>query len=254
MALYTTCHMHNVPAGREDAYATWFTRPHRESLSRLRGFRAAERYEVTAEQLMADIVQPWRYVSVYDFDLPDEKIDVPALGPLIAEARDAEFITADESERLFTYALYSDWKGGANWRRDEPLSGVSVLFGNYVAGRRREYDDWYENTHSIEVTEVPGHVAIRRGQLAAAQVEPRSYCPGDQLVMVAQQTDNLAFTIQDFQQRAMGTSPSGITMKPRSKAGSIARTVHYFRRISGERQWPGGIAYAGDFAAYTNRN
>ena len=254
MALYTTCHLHNAPAGREANYAAWFDGPHREALARLRGFREADRFEVTPEQVMKDIPQPWKYLSLYDFDLPDPKIDLPALAPLLAEARDGGLIAADETERLFTYRLYGDWKGSANWRRDQPLSGVSVLFGNYVAGRFDEYQDWYENVHSLEVASVPGHVAMKRGALSDEQLEPRSYCPGDQLVMVGMQTDDLTLTITDFGMRAIGQSPSGVAMQPRSKSGSFARTVHYFRKISGDRFWPGGVAYSGDLSVYPGRS
>lgn len=253
MVLHTTLHLHNVPAGREGDYAAWFDGPHRARLASLRGFGGADRYEVTPEQIMADIPQPWRYLSVYDFDLPDPAIDLPALGPLVAEARDAGLVAADDTERLYSYRLFGDWKGSPNWRRDQPLSGVSIILGNYVAGRHDEYQTWYENVHSVEVTNVPGHVAMKRGVLSDVQVEPRRYCPGDQLVMTAQQSDDLAFTITDFGARALGHSPSGIAMEPRSKAGSMARTVHYFRKISGGAFWPGGIAYAGDWSAYPGR-
>lgn len=250
MALYTTFHMHNVPAGRERDYAQWFDGAHREAIGRLRAFRGADRYEVTPEQIMADIAQPWRYCSVYDLDSEEPAIDVPALGPLLADARDAGLITRDESERLFTYELYCDWEKSPNWQEGKPLSGVSVLFGNYVAGRYDEYMDWYANVHSPEVSAVPGHVGMKRGKLSLHQVEPRSYCPGDQLVYVAQQTNDLAFTVKDFGYRAVGMSPSGIRMAPRSQSGSFARTVHYFRKISGTEFWDGGIAYAGDLSVY----
>jgi hypothetical protein len=253
MALYTIIHLHNVTAGREAHYADWFEGTHRTGLGHLRGFKMAERYEVAAEQIMADIPQPWRFMSVYDFDLPDPAIDVPALGPLIADARDAGLIANDETERLYTYRLYSDWKGSANWDRTQPFSGVSLILGNYVPGRRAEYHRWYDEVHSVEVTNVPGHVAMKRGELAPVQIEPRHYCPGDQLVLCAQQTDDLAFTIKDFSARAGGRSPSGIAMEPRSKAGSVARTVHYFKKISGPRFWPGGIAYAGDLSVYPGK-
>lgn len=93
-----------------------------------------------------------------------------------------------------------------------------------------------------------------RGEFSPIQLEPRRYCPGDQLIMTAQQTDNLAFTIGDFGARELGQSPSGIAMHPRSSAGSLARTVHYFRKISGDLFWPGGIAYAGDLSAYPVKN
>jgi hypothetical protein len=253
MALYTTIHLHNVAAGREADYATWFDGPHRASLATLRGFEAADRYEVAREQIMADIPQPWRFLSVYDSDLPNPAIDLPALGPLIAEARDAGLIAADDTERLYSYRLYSDWKGSPNWQPSEPLSGVSIILANYVPGRRAEYQKWYDEVHSIEVTNVPGHVAMKRGELSALQIEPRSYCPGDQLVLCAQQTDDLMFTIKDFSARAGGRSPSGIAMQPRSSSGSTARTVHYFKKVSGQRFWTGGIAYGGDLSVYPGK-
>jgi hypothetical protein len=251
MTLYTTLHLHNVAAGREAEYAQWFDGPHAEALARLRGFRTAERFELTAEQIMPDIPQPWRFLSVYDLDLPRPEIDLPALGPLIAEARDAGLIDdAGENERLYSYAMYSDWKGSPNWNRSEPFSGVSFILANYTVGREAEYQKWYDEVHSVEVTNVPGHVAMKRGRLSPLQIEPRRYCPGDQLVLTACQTDDLKLTLQDFGGRAGGRSPSGIAMEPRSKAASTARTVHYFKKISGDRFWPGGVAYAGDLSVY----
>lgn len=253
MALYTTLHLHNVPQGRETDYATWFDGQHRDALSRLRGFVAADRYEVTQQQIMPDIPQPWRYLSVYDFSLETPEIDIPALGPLVADARDAGLIANDETERLYTYRVFSDWKPSPNWQRNEPLSGVSIILANYVPGRYAEYQQWYEEVHSVEVINVPGHVAMKRGELAPIQIEPRHYCPGDQLVLCAQQTDDLLFTIKDFSARARGVSPSGVAMAPRSTAASVARTVHYFRKVSGNKFWRNGIAYAGDLSAYPDK-
>ncbi|AXQ30668.1 hypothetical protein D0B54_19145 [Solimonas sp. K1W22B-7] len=253
MALYTSIHLHNVPAGREAGYAAWFDGPHREALARLRGFITTDRYEVTPEQIMPDIPQPWRYLSVYDFDLPRPEIDLPALGPLLAEARDAGLVADDETEKIYSYRLFSDWKYSPNWRPSEPLSGVSIILANYVPGRRQEYQTWYEDVHSVEVINVPGHVAMKRGELSPIQIEPRHYCPGDQLVLCAQQTDDLLFTLKDFSARAGGRSPSGIAMQPRSASGSVARTVHYFRKVSGTRFWPGGIAYGGDLSVYPGK-
>jgi hypothetical protein len=251
VALFTTLHFHNLNPGREADVASWFDGKHREALAGLRGLAGADRYEVTPEQLMVDIVQPWRFCSVYDFDTEQPEIDLPSLGSLLAGARDAGLIrTEDDSERIFTYRLYGDWNGSANWQRDKPLSGISVLIGNYIPGRYDEYMDWYGNVHSPEVAAVPGHVAMKRGQLSEVQIEPRRYCPGDQLVYVAQQTDNLAFTIRDMGFRAMGRSPSGIAMAPRSSSGSLARTVHYFKKVSGTEFWSGGIAYDGDLSMY----
>jgi len=253
MALYTTIHLHNVPKGREAAYAEWFDGPHRKALANLRGFKDADRYEVTEAQIMPDIPQPWRYLSVYDFDLPNPEIDVPALGPLVADARDKGMIADDDTERLYTYRLYSDWKGSPNWKKSEPFSGVSIILANYTIGRFAEYQKYYDEVHSGEVTNVPGKVAMKRGELSPIQIEPRRYCPGDQLVLCAQQTDDLLFTVKDFSARARGVSPSGIAMQTRSQSASFARTVHYFRKISGTKFWPGGIAYAGDLSVYPGK-
>ena len=253
MALYTTIHLHNVVAGIEQKYAEWFDGAHQTDLACLRGFQKAQRFEVSTAQIMPDIDQPWRFMSIYDFDLPTPEIDVPALGPLIANARDAGMITVDETERLYSYRLYSDWQASPNWQQDQPYSGVSIILGNYIAGRGAEYHKWYDEVHGPEVTNVPGHVAMKRGELSSIQIEPRHYCPGDQLILCANQTDDLLFTIRDFSARARGVSPSGIAMAPRSTAGSFARTVHYFDKISGDRFWPGGIAYAGDLSVYTDK-
>ncbi|MBB5686753.1 hypothetical protein [Sphingobium boeckii] len=251
MSLYTTIHLHNVTSGREADYAQWFDGEHREDVGRLRGYRSADRYEITPEQVMPDIPQPWRYMSVYEFDHPRPEIDLPALGPLLAEARDAG-LTDDsaESERIHSYAMYSDWVSSPNHRTDKPFSGVSIILANFVAGREAEYHQWYEEVHGPEVTRVPGKVAMKRGRLSPIQIEPRRYCPGSDLVFCAQQTDDLLFTVKDFSARARGVSPSGIAMAPRSSAGSVARTVHYFRKISGAEFWSDGIAYDGDLSVY----
>lgn len=254
MALYTTVHLYNVPPGKEQEFADWYANEHQAELASLRGFAATERYEVAKEQIMPDIPQPWRFLSVYDFDTTTPEIDLPALSPLLANARDKGLLAADTAERIYTYELFGDWKASPNWQQDQPFSGVSIILGNYVAGRYDEYQEWYENTHSVEVINVPGHVAMKRGELADIQLEPRQYCPGDQLVMCAHQTDDLMFTLRDFSARARGVSPSGIAMEPRSQAGSFARTVHYFNKISGDKFWPGGIAYAGDLSAYDTDN
>jgi hypothetical protein len=251
MSLYTTIHLHNVPPGREAEYAAWFDGEHREDLARLRGYHSVDRYEVTPQQIMSDIPQPWRFVSVYEFDYPSPEIDLPALGPLLAEARDAGLIDdATETERIYSYAMYSDWVSSPNHRKDKPFSGVSIILANFVAGREPEYHKWYDEVHGPEVTRVPGQVAMKRGRLSPVQIEPRRYCPGSDLVFCAQQTDDLLFTVKDFSARARGVSPSGVAMAPRSSAGSVARTVHFFRKISGSDFWPGGIAYDGDLSVY----
>ncbi len=251
MTLFTTIHLHNVPIGREAEYAVWFDGPHNEALQQLRGFVSADRYEVTPEQIMPDIPQPWRYLSVYEFDYAVPEIDLPALGPLIADARDAGLIDdSAECERLYSYAMYSDWVFSPNHVQGKPFSSVFIILANFVAGMEAEYHKWYREVHMPEVSNVPGFVAMKRGRIAPLQLEPRRYCPGSDLVFCAHQTDNLLFTIRDFSARAGSRSPSGIAMEPRSKSGSTARTVHFFKKISGTEFWSDGIAYAGDLSVY----
>jgi hypothetical protein len=251
MTLYTTTHLHNAPVGRETDCAAWFEGPHRADLARLRGFKCADRFELTPEQIMPDIAQPWRYLSLYEWDTAAPEIDLLALGPLLANARDAGLIDdANESERIYSYRMYSDWVSGPNHERNKPLSSLFIIPANFVAGMEAEYHDWYDNVHMPEVCRVPGFVAMRRGRLADVQIEPRRYCPGGEIVMCAHQTDDLLFSVKDFSARARGVSPSGDQMEPRSKAGSFARTVHFFRKISGPDFWDGGVAYAGDLSVY----
>lgn len=250
MARYVTLHLHNVAPGREDAYADWFEGEHRAALAGLAGFLSADRYAVAPIQIMPDIAQPWRFLSLYEFDYDVPDRDIPKLGKLLDDARGKALIDdAGDNERIHTYNMYSDWYVGPNWKKVSPLSGVSIILANFVAGREDEYHRWYDEVHVPEVSLVPGHVGMKRGRIAGTQCEPRRYCPGSDLVLCAQQTDDLLFTIKDFSARARGVSPSGIAMEPRSDAGSFARTVHYFIKISGEK-WPGGVAYDGDLSIY----
>lgn len=250
MAKYVTLHLHNTAPGKDAAFAAWFDGEHRAGLAGLEGFVSAERYEIAPIQIMPDIAQPWRFMSLYEFDYAVPDRDIPKLGKLLEQPRALGLTDdADASERIYSYNMYSDWYVGPNWQTGKPLSGVSIILANFVAGREEEYHRWYDDIHVPEVSRVPGHVGMKRGRLAGTQCEPRRYCPGSELVLCAQQTDNLLFTIKDFSARARGVSPSGVAMEPRSDAGSFARTVHYFSKISGEK-WAGGIAYDGDLGAY----
>jgi hypothetical protein len=252
MTFVTTLHLHNVPAGREADYAAWFDGEHREDLARLRNFREADRYEVTLEQVMRFIPQPWRYLSVYEFDTDAPSIDLPALAPLLAKARGAGLIDSSPAgaERIYSYEMYSGWNFSPNYHEGKPLSGVSLVFGNIVPGREKEYHHWYDTIHGPDVSSGPGAVAFKRGRLGPVQLEPRHYCAGGELIMGAQQTDNRPFCIKDGVLRGRGQSPSGIAYRPRSDAASFARTAHAFAKISGSEFWPGGIAYAGDLSVY----
>ncbi len=251
MTHYTTIHLHNVTEGREADYALWFDGTHRADLALLGGFKRADRYEVTPEQIMPDIAQPWRFLSLYEFDFAAPEIELPALGPLLAGPRDKGWINdTGEVERVLSYAMYSDWVSSTNHQKDKPFSSLNLLLANFTPGREAEYQKWYDEVHGPEVTCVPGKVAMKRGKLSSLQIEPRRFTYGGEIILCAHQTDDLMFTVRDFSARAGGRSPSGIAMEPRSTSGSFARTVHYFKKISGTEFWPGGIAYDGDLSVY----
>lgn len=230
MTSYVTMHLHNASAGKETALAEWFSGPHRQALQRLRGFVGVQRFERTTQQVMPDIAQPWQFATVYDFELANPEIDIPALGPLLANARDMGLVRLDGTECLWSYQMYSGWRFSGNWRGG-PMSHIMYLPANVVPGREAEYHAWYDDVHRLEVTETPGFVAMRRGRLLDVQIEPRSFCPGSQIILAGLQTDQLGEVQEEFKARSLGNSKSGVKHGPRSTSASAARTVHFFRRI-----------------------
>lgn len=232
MASYVTAHYCNPAPGNDGALGDWFEGTHAAVLRRLRGFMRAERYQITEPQLMKDIAQPWKYATFYDFQLDNPEIHLPALGSFLAEARDDGLVARDGSECIWSYSMFSDWKYSPNWQGRGEFTHVMMLPGNFVPGREVEYHDWYENTHSVEVSNTPGFVGMRRGRLLDEQIEPRSFCPGSELILGALQTHDLGAAQEEFVARAYGKSRSGVAWTPRSTAASMARTVHFFERVS----------------------
>ena len=241
MGLHTTLHLHNVSAGGEAGYAAWFDGPHRSALQTLRGFDGADRFEVTAEQIMPMIAQPWRFVSTYDFDLTDPAIDVPALGLLIAGARDSGLIADDDTERLYTYRMFSDWKGSANWRPSEPFSGISIILGNYVAGREAAYHKWYDEVHSVEVTSVPGQVALKRGGAVAGPDRAAPLLPGRAARALWPADRRSRFHAQGLQR----PDPGQESKRDRHGAAIRRRLVRSHRPLFSQDQWRAVLAGRG---------
>lgn len=162
------------------------------------------------------------------------EIDIPALGQHLAELRDAKLIAQDGTERIHTYKMYHPWKYSKNYTPG-PLTHLMFLLANIVPGHEIEYHKWYDEVHSVEVSESPGYVGMRRGQLSETQVPPVHHCPGDQLILGGIQTEQseLKGNLTEFIDRAFGRSSSGIAWGDRSTAASLARTVHVFESIAG---------------------
>lgn len=230
---FVILHLHNAASGSEQGLAEHFEAVHVPKVMELRGFQGVQRFRITEQQLMAECAQPWQFATQYSFALASPEIDIPAIAPLLADMRDAGLVAPDGAERVYSYRMYHPWHYSENLKPGEPLSHLMFLLANITAGCDDEYHKWYDDLHRYEVSEAVGYVGMQRGKLAATQVPPVAYCPGSELILGALQCDDLAFTIEDFIDRAWGRSPSGVVWSPRPKAASIARTVHIAASLQG---------------------
>lgn len=230
---YVTLHLFNPAHGQEEALPTRFAGAHLEAVRRLRGLVELQLFRCAPHQL-TESLQPWRYAAFYTRRTADAAVDIPAIAPLLADLRDGGLIAPDRAERNYSYCMYGPWKFSRNFRPG-PLTHIMFLLANCVPGHEAAYHRWYEEVHSVEVSEAQGYVGMRRGGLAAVQAPPVLHCPGDQLILGGLQTraDALAADLKDFADRAYGRSPSGIAWGDRPGAASLARTVHIFESAAG---------------------
>jgi hypothetical protein len=228
---FTTLHLFNAAPERE-AEIQSFIDGAMPRIRALRGFRAANLYRCTPEQLQVEARQPWRYVVVYEQTIDSPQIDLPALAPILADMRESGLVAEDQAERIFSYRMYHPWKLSGNYTSG-PFTHLMFLLANIVPGHEEEYHHWYDTVHSVEVSESPGFVGMRRGRLSETQVPPVEFCPGSELILGGVQTDDLEASLKEFYDRAVGQSPSGVAWGDRSSAASIARTVHINERLAG---------------------
>jgi hypothetical protein len=237
---YVVLHLFNATTAQEAALHEQFVDQHVAAVQQLRGFRDVQRFRCASHQLI-EILQPWTHATFYNFTTSDPDIDLPAIAPLLADIRAAGVFADDGAERIYTYRMYHPWKYSANHNPAAPLSHIMFLLANVVAGRDREYHKWYDDVHSVEVSESPGYVGMRRGGLCEVQVPPVKYCPGDQLILggIQSEASALEANLKDFVDRAYGNSPSGVAWGPRSNTASTARTVHIFESVDGPFNYQG---------------
>jgi hypothetical protein len=232
MTAYTLIHLHNPASGRKKTLVSAFNAM-QAPLAGLRGWKSAQLFSRTDKQILPHIPQPWQHLGFYEFETDEPEIDLPAIAPLLARLRDQGLIADDETERVYSYAMYHPWKCDQTITA-APFTHLNFLIANYTPGREAEYHRWYDEVHSVEVTTTPGYVAMRRGRLTSLPIEPRLYCPGSELIAIGMQTDTFEAALDEFHARAMGDSkPEGATWGPRSTAASSARTVHCFESIAG---------------------
>jgi hypothetical protein len=229
---YISLHLFNATVDSDAALRSYLEGDHMVAVRRLRGFKSAQLFRCSPHQLLPDARQAWTYAMFYERATVTPEIDIPALAPILANMRDFDLIASDNAERIYNYAMYHPWKYSANYTSG-PLTHIMFLLANLIPGSEIEYHKWYDEVHSVEVSETPGYVGMRRGGLSEVTVPPVRYCPGDQLVLGGIQTDQLEATLKEFIDRANGTSPSGVAWGFRSTAASLARTVHIFESIGG---------------------
>jgi hypothetical protein len=229
---FTTIHLFNSPPDREADLRTFIEASVVPRSRALRRLKTIDLFRCSPLQLQAEARQPWTYAAFYESASGNAAIDLPALAPVIAELRDAGFVDPDGAERIFSYKMYHPWKHSTNLGPG-PLTHIMFLLANFVPGHEAEYHHWYDTVHSVEVSESPGFVGMRRGKLSEVQVPPRNFCPGSELILGGLQTDALETTLMEFYDRAVGRSPSGIAWADRNSSASLARTVHIFERVSG---------------------
>jgi hypothetical protein len=229
---FITLHLFNTPKSRAAKLAPYIEGPHMDAVQNLRGFKSAQIFRCSPHQLIPDARQAWTYAVMYERALASPEIDLPALAPLLANMRDAGLIAPDDAERNYSYGMYHPWKYSTNYKPG-PLTHLMFLLANFIPGHEAEYHKWYDDVHSVEVSESPGYVGMRRGRLSDVQAPPVRYCAGDQLILGGIQTDRLPETLKEFTDRANGVSPMGVAWGHRSSSASLARTVHVFESIGG---------------------
>lgn len=229
---FLTLHVFNVPQGREAELRAMLEPASAPAFRGLRGFKSVDLLRCAPVQLQVEARQPWTHALIVERALDSVAIDLPALAPILADIRDAGIVASDDAERIFSYRMYHPWKFSDNLLPG-PFTHLMFLIANFVAGHEAEYHRWYDEVHSVEVSTSPGFVGMRRGRLSDVQVPPVRHCPGSELILGGIQTSDLAGSLKEFYDRAMGQSPSGIAWGPRSSAGSLARTVHIFERVTG---------------------
>lgn len=73
-----------------------------------------------------------------------------------------------------------------------------VVLSNPVAGREREYNEWYDSKHLADVLAVPGFVAARRFTAAQPDKKPSHRY----LALYEIETDDLNRTLKELYSRA----------------------------------------------------
>ena len=174
MEFMVVVHLCNAAKRKDAGLGAWFAGAHAAAVRRLRGFKAVQRFELAEIQILDIWAQPWRYMTLYEFETSAPDLDIPALAPLLDDAREKGLAARNGTERIHTYAMYHPWKYSANFKPG-PLTHIMMLLANCVPGQEADYHKWYDEVHSVEVLNLRAMFGMRRGELAAAQVPPQNH-------------------------------------------------------------------------------
>jgi hypothetical protein len=201
-------HFHNALENFEHEAAEHFERGIVPELFARDGFTRARRYVLTELQIQTEIVQPYRFVSLFDLSAENRDADLALFYSAVRrESRERGLISADSSHLFETTR---DW---ISTHRPVPTSNtehVLLVMTNFVPMMEEDYHVWYDTVHTLEVLDVPGFIGMRRGRLFERQAEPQNAQPANAVVATYLKSDDIAGAIAEFKARARGTSASGI--------------------------------------------
>ncbi len=163
-------------AGGQDGYDAWFKGDHVRQMQAIDGVLAARRLVPVTVELRHSPIKPPHDLVFYT--IANDRFDAArdAIGKQ-AEAGGAWPPAAVATVRTYTYRAYRPPMKGVGGEPAGAKPGAAaeyetLAFGDAVAGREHEYDDWYDTVHEPELMSRPGVVGGRRAVLNDVQIGP----------------------------------------------------------------------------------
>jgi hypothetical protein len=225
MAEHFLVQQHNVAPGREHEAFVWFQDALAPALL-AEGITALRRYRLSDLQLVADTPQPYRYLSIFEFDPETAPGALDALSQLARKDPRSHGLISDDAGHLFR--VTRAWMPSPNPADLQAPEYLLLVMGNFVPGMEDDYHRWYDEMHGPEVLDTPGFVGMRRGSRVETQTEPANDHPANAYVMASIRTEDIAGSMGEFVKRATGQSDTKIHWSYRSPAAALNRTTHVF--------------------------
>jgi len=219
-------HFHNLAEGREAEYDAYL-----RSIPELIGdsLVLGQRYTLSDVQFQAPTAasQPYSGLTLFEFE--------PAGGDT---ERLAEAIRGGPSRAgLFASELSQRYDIKTNRmlsHRRPPADApehLMIVMANFIPEMEKEWGQWYDSVHGVEILEIEDLDAYSRGVLLKEQIDPAAEQPNNGLILHHYRTHDFAGNVAEFQARGMGTSKSGVHWTGRSPAALFNRTTHGFDAV-----------------------